>query len=60
MNSNCRSRVALHLYPERFTPDEIHDGVAAFLTHAPHHVIAAARLGGYPTDDIFREDDLAG
>jgi hypothetical protein len=49
--------VALHLFPERFTPDEIRDGVEAFLIHAPHHVIAAARLAGHPTDDIFRDDD---
>jgi len=49
--------VALHLFPERFTPEEIRDGIEAFLIHAPHHVIAAARLAGHPTDDIFREDD---
>ncbi len=49
--------VALHLFPERFTPAEIRDGVEAFLIHAPHHVIAAARLAGHPTDDIFREDN---
>src|SRR5437016_3080132 len=46
--------VALHLFPERFTPEEIREGVEAFLIHAPHHIIAAARLAGHPTDDIFR------
>jgi hypothetical protein len=47
--------VALHLFPERFTPEEIRDGVKAFLIHAPHHIIAAARLAGNCTDDIFGE-----
>src|SRR5688572_4951409 len=47
--------VALHLFPERFTPEEIRDGVEAFLIHAPHHIIAAARLAGHSTKDIFRE-----
>ncbi len=45
--------VALHLFPERFTRDEIKEGVEAFLIHAPHHVIAAARLAGHSTEDIF-------
>ena len=48
--------VALHLFPERFTSAEICEGVEGFLIHAPHHVIAAARLGGYPTDDIFKDE----
>ena len=56
-NAEAAFLVALHLFPERFTPEEIRDGVEAFLIHAPHHVIAAARLAGHPTDDIFREDD---
>jgi len=56
-NAEAAFLVALHLFPERFTPEEIRDGVEAFLIHAPHHVIAAARLAGHPTDDIFRKDD---
>ena len=56
-SSEAAFLVALHLFPERFTPEEIREGVQAFLIHAPHHVIAAARLAGHPTDDIFREDD---
>ena len=47
--------VALHLFPERFTPEDIREGVEAFLIHAPHHIIAAARLAGHPTDDIFKK-----
>lgn len=47
--------VALHLFPERFSEEEIRAGVEMFLIHVPHHVIAAARLSGHPTDDIFKE-----
>ena len=56
-NAEAAFLVALHLFPERFTPEEIREGVLGFLLHAPHHVIAAARLAGHPTEDIFREDD---
>jgi len=48
--------VALHLFPERFTKEEIREGVLAFLIHAPNHVVAAARLSGHPVEDIFKED----
>jgi hypothetical protein len=49
--------VALHLYPERFTDEEIDEGVRALLLHVPAHVIAAARLAGHSTEDIFRDDE---
>jgi hypothetical protein len=49
--------VALHLYPERFTPKEIEAGVELFLCHVPNHVIAAARLAGHPVEDSLREND---
>ena len=58
-SSEAAFLVALHLFPERFTPEEIREGVEGFLIHAPHHVIAAARLAGYSTDDIFKEDGPA-
>lgn len=45
--------VALHLFPERFTPEEIREGVEAFLIHVPHHIMTAARLAGYPTGEIL-------
>ena len=45
--------VAVHLFPERFTPAEIEDGIIAFLSHAPNHVAAAATLFGFPVEDIF-------
>jgi hypothetical protein len=54
-NSEAAFLVALHLFPERFTPEEIREGVESFLLDVPAHVIAAARLAGYPIDDIFNE-----
>jgi hypothetical protein len=47
--------VALHLFPERFSPEEIRDGIRAFLIHAPQHIIAAARLAGNSIEDVFGE-----
>ena len=51
--------VALHLFPERFTAEEIDAGVRALLVHVPAHVIAAAKLGGYSTEDIFEDETPA-
>ena len=45
--------VAVTLSPERFTPDEIRSGVAAFIVHAPNHIAAAAKHGGFPVTDVF-------
>ena len=56
-NSDAAFIVALHLFPERFTPEEIEAGVDLFLVHVPSHVMAAARLAGHPAEDIFREGD---
>ena len=56
-NSDAAFIVALHLFPERFTPEEIEAGVGLFLCHVPSHVIAAARLAGHPAEDLFGEDD---
>ncbi len=47
--------VALHLFPERFTSEEIQAAVGMFLVHVPAHVLAAARLAGSSTEDIFRD-----
>jgi hypothetical protein len=49
--------VALVLFPERFTDEEIRDGIDGFLWHVPAHVLEAARLGGYPTKNIFAEPE---
>ena len=48
--------VALALSPERFTDEEIKDGVESLLIHAPAHILEAARLAGHPTMNIFPED----
>jgi hypothetical protein len=45
--------VAVHLFPERFTVEEIRDGVTALLIHAPNHLAAAAHLAGWPLRDVF-------
>lgn len=52
--------VAVQLFPERFTPEEIADGVEAFLIHAPNHVAAAAALACHPVEDIFDVGALSG
>jgi len=57
-NSDAAFIVALLLFPERFTPNEIRDGIEDFLIHAPNHVAAAAKLRGYPVQDIFEIDGL--
>lgn len=47
--------VAVMLYPERFTADELRAGVDMFMVHVPAHILSAARLGGYATKDIFTD-----
>jgi len=49
--------VALVLFPDRFTDEEIRDEIDRFLWHVPAHVIEAARLGGYPNENIFCDAD---
>jgi|GEM_PF-688305 hypothetical protein len=56
-NSDAAFLVALHLFPERFTPKEIKAAIDLFLVHVPAHVFAAARLAGRSTEDIFGKDD---
>ena len=36
--------LALSLTPDRFTPEEIRQGLDAYLVHAPNHIVAAAKL----------------
>jgi hypothetical protein len=47
--------VALALYPDRFTDEEVREGVDAFLIHAPSHAVEAARLAGVPISDLSDE-----
>jgi hypothetical protein len=56
-SSDAAFIVALHLFPERFTSEEIEAGVGLFLCHVPIHVIAAARLAGHQAEDLFRDGD---
>ena len=43
-HTNAAFIVALHLFPERFTPAEISEGMWQFFSHAPMHVAAATAL----------------
>src|SRR5262245_30488098 len=43
-NSDAAFIVAVHLFPERFTEEEIRDGVSGFLYHAPNHIREACRI----------------
>ncbi len=36
--------VALHLFPERFTAEEVQSALGLFLCHAPNHIREACRL----------------
>lgn len=51
---------ALLLFPERFSPEEIGEGIRAFLVHAPNHLAAAAKQFGYPVEDIFQVGAVEG
>jgi hypothetical protein len=59
-NSDAAFVVALLLFPERFTAEEIRDGIGGFLAHAPNHLAAAAKLYGYPIQDTFDVGALDG
>jgi pimeloyl-ACP methyl ester carboxylesterase len=45
--------LSVQLYPERFTAEEIREGVQSFVIHAPNHIAAAAHLSGWPLRDVF-------
>jgi hypothetical protein len=45
--------VAVQLFPDAFTAEEIEAGVTALLIHAPNHLAAAAKLAGWPVRDVF-------
>ena len=51
--------VALHLFPERFTADEVDAGLRLFLVHAPNHIREACRLTGTYVWENFPDDDEA-
>ncbi len=55
-NSDAAFVVALHLFPERFTPAEVAAGVGLFLAHAPNHIREACRLTGTYVWESFPDD----
>ncbi|MFT3880127.1 MAG: hypothetical protein QM703_10765 [Gemmatales bacterium] len=59
-NSDAAFVVAVHLFPERFTPEEIEAGIGMFLVHAPNHIRAACGLTGTYVWDNFPDDDEVG
>jgi hypothetical protein len=57
-NSDAAFIVAVHLFPERFTSEEIVAGVGMFLTHAPNHIRAACGItGNYVWTDFPDADE---
>ena len=50
--------VALRLFPERLSGEEIKAGVTNLIIHAPNHLAAAAKLAGYPIQDVFGLGEL--
>jgi hypothetical protein len=56
-NSDAAFVVAVHLFPERFTPEEIAAGVGLFLVHAPNHIRAACGLSGHYVWESFPDDE---
>jgi hypothetical protein len=55
-NYDAAFLVALHLYPERFTKEEIKAGIDLFIVHAPNHIGAAAFLLENPIMDSFEHE----
>jgi hypothetical protein len=53
-SSDAAFLVAWMLYPNRFNREEVKAGVTAFLVHAPNHIAAAAKLSGWPSEDVFK------
>jgi hypothetical protein len=45
--------IAVHLFPERFTAEELCAGAVQLLVHVPNHLAAAAKLSGNLVSDIF-------
>jgi hypothetical protein len=52
-HTNAAFMLAVHLFPERFTPEELVIGADMLLIHAPNHFAAAAKLAGHPIQDVF-------
>jgi hypothetical protein len=53
-NWNSAFIVAVCLFPERFTDEELLVGAKLVLSDAPDHLAAAAKLSGNPVKDVFQ------
>ena len=49
--------VSLTLFPEKFTNEEIRKEIDSLMWDVPAHILEAARLGGYPVENIFKDKD---
>lgn len=56
-NEDGAALLAIQLWPEEFTQDEILEVIRDFLIHAPNHIAAAARAEGLSVNDIFKQND---
>ena len=54
-NSDAAFLIALMLFPEQFSKDEIMAGLIGFLVHVPNHVCGASTRAGYQCEDIFTQ-----
>jgi hypothetical protein len=58
--SDATFMIAVNLFFERFTPEELAIGADMLLIHAPNHLAAAAKLAGHPIQDVFKIGVLDG
>ena len=56
-NSDAAFIVALHLFPERFSDNDIKTGIEQFLGHAPNHIRAACEITQTYVWEDFPESD---
>ena len=59
-NSDAAFITAFLLFPDRFTAEEIRQGILDFLIHAPNHLAAAAKQHDCPIQDTFEVGALNG
>jgi hypothetical protein len=52
-NGDAAFLVALYLWPEKFTDEDISKGIYRLIPHVPDHLAAAAKLFGLPVTDVF-------
>ena len=57
INSNVAFLMAVYLFPERFSDEEIDRGVNNLIVHMPNHLFAAAKINGFPAEDVFSDPE---